>query len=390
MAEQSDTASVDASASADRVSWGRRLAAGIADGILSAILMMGFMMAYSSVTGAGVTMPLKALGALVYGVEALVAGSMAMLAGAGIQLGFSIVLGILFALFTSRRTSIVAALFAGIVVGIVIWVAMELVVLPYMNPTMAARIALMPLAYFIAHLLYGIGLGLTPVFVRTFSRKRHDHPRGTPRRSLADLDRAGAPCSAYRKHRVLFWVGGIFATLIVALFIASFFLDDIVRARTQAAMNQKLKGYHVALAHAHLQLVGGILTLNGLKVIQQAHPHPPVADVAMMRFHIQVKELFSRRVVADVLLSHPKVHIDQTQLVAEKKDKVPLRQKGWQDALEAAYPFKINRFTIDDGDVVYIQDRGEPATAPGESQLHDRQHPQYPRARKRLPVPVPR
>jgi uncharacterized membrane protein YagU involved in acid resistance len=175
MAEQSDMASVDASASADRVSWGRRLAAGIADGILSAILMMGFMMAYSGVTGAGVTMPLKALGALVYGVEALVAGLMAMLAGAGIQLGFSIVLGILFALFTSRRTSIVAALFAGIVVGIVIWVAMELVVLPYMNPTMAARIALMPLAYFIAHLVYGIGLGLTPVFVRTFSRKRHDH-----------------------------------------------------------------------------------------------------------------------------------------------------------------------------------------------------------------------
>jgi uncharacterized membrane protein YagU involved in acid resistance len=175
MAEQSDMASVDASASADRVSWGRRLAAGIADGILSAILMMGFMMAYSGVTGGSVTMPLKALGALVYGVEALVAGLMAMLAGAGIQLGFSIVLGILFALFTSRRTSIVAALFAGIVVGIVIWVAMELVVLPYTNPTMAARIALMPLAYFIAHLLYGIGLGLTPIFVRAFSRKRHDH-----------------------------------------------------------------------------------------------------------------------------------------------------------------------------------------------------------------------
>ena len=170
MAEHSDAERIDA----DRVSWGGRIAAGITDGILSAILMMGFMMAYSSVTGAGVTMPLKALGALVYGVEALVAGSMAMLAGAGLQLGFSTVLGVLFALFTSRRTSIVAALFAGIAVGIVVWVAMELVVLPYMNPTMAARIALMPMAYFIAHLLFGIGLGLTPVFVRTFSRKRHD------------------------------------------------------------------------------------------------------------------------------------------------------------------------------------------------------------------------
>jgi hypothetical protein len=37
---------------------------------------------------------------------------------------------------------------------------------------------------------------------------------------------------AYRKHPILFWVGGFFATLIVAVFIASFFLDDIVRART--------------------------------------------------------------------------------------------------------------------------------------------------------------
>ena len=167
----------EASARANRVSWGSRLVAGIADGILSAILMMGFMMAYSNAIGEGVTMPLKALGALVYGVEALVAGSTAMLAGAGIQLGFSIVLGILFALCMSRRTSIVAALFAGLAIGIVIWVAMDLVVLPYMNPTMAARIALMPMAYFVAHLLFGIGLGLTPLFIRAFSSKVDDRRR---------------------------------------------------------------------------------------------------------------------------------------------------------------------------------------------------------------------
>jgi hypothetical protein len=172
---------------------------------------------------------------------------------------------------------------------------------------------------------------------------------------------SGSPFAlAYRTYRLLFWSGGIFATLIVALYAGSFFLDDIVRARTQAAMNHELKGYHVTLAHAHLQLVGGILTVNGLKVIQQAHPHPAVADVPIMRFRVQVKEIFSRRVVADVLFSHPQVQIDQTQLVAEKKDQVPLRQKGWQDALTAAYPFKINRFTIEDGDVVYIQDAMSP------------------------------
>ena len=125
-------------------------------------------------------------------------------------------------------------------------------------------------------------------------------------------------------------------------------------------MNQKLTGYHVALDHAHLQLLGGILTLKGLTVIQQAHPHPPVADIAMLRFHIQLKELLSRRVVAELTVHRPRIHIDRTQFVSEKNSKVPLRQKGWQEALEAAYPFKVNRVTIDNGDVVYIQDAANP------------------------------
>src|SRR6202047_485194 len=111
---------------------------------------------------------------------------------------------------------------------------------------------------------------------------------GIIRKSGVPMTSADPDARAYRKHRLLFWSGGIFATLIVALFIASFFLDGMIRTRTQAAMNQKLKGYHVAFARAHLQVVGGILTLNGLRVIQQAHPHPAVADVSMMRFHIQM------------------------------------------------------------------------------------------------------
>jgi uncharacterized membrane protein YagU involved in acid resistance len=335
--------------SVSRTSASARFAAGIAAGIVGSMLMMGFMMTYAGVTGAGVTMPLKALGALVYGVEALVAGPIAMLVGALIQLGFSIVLGILFALFVSRRTSTIAALFPGIAIGVAVWVAMDLFVLPVANQTMAARIALMPLAYFIAHLLHGVGLATTPAFLRTFSKEHLTY--GSER---------VAETQPIQKHRLLLWVGGIFAALIVALFIASFFLDGMIRARTQAAMNQQLKGYHLALARAHLQIVGGILTLNDLKIVQLAHPNPAVADVPMMRFHIEWKELLSRRVVADVLLFHPKVHIGQTQLVSERNDRVPLRQKGWQDALEAIYPFKINRFTIDDGDVVYIQDALEP------------------------------
>src|SRR5713226_6539656 len=68
MVDGSDAANLQACGSVYRASPGARFAAGIAAGMVGGILMMGFMMAYSSVTGAGVTMPLKALGALVYGV----------------------------------------------------------------------------------------------------------------------------------------------------------------------------------------------------------------------------------------------------------------------------------------------------------------------------------
>ena len=114
MVEGSDAANLQTSGSVSRASPGARFAAGIAAGIVGGILMMGFMMTYARVSGMDVTMPLKALAAQVYGVEALVSGPRAMLDGALIQLGFSILLGVLFALFVSRRTSTIAALFAGI------------------------------------------------------------------------------------------------------------------------------------------------------------------------------------------------------------------------------------------------------------------------------------
>ena len=155
-----------------RFSWTEKLAAGAIAGILAAILMIGSLMAYSGVIGAGVWMPLKTLAGLIYGVEALVGGSVAIVTGAGIQLGFSVALGILFGLATSRRTSMILALLAGVAIGIAIWTLMDLYVLPFLDPTMEARIALMPVAYFVVYVLFGVGLGTTPLLVRALSRRR--------------------------------------------------------------------------------------------------------------------------------------------------------------------------------------------------------------------------
>ena len=162
------------------------------------------------------------------------------------------------------------------------------------------------------------------------------------------------PSRNARGSRVAGWIIGTLAVLVVAVFIASYFLDPMLRTRVESAMNQKLVGYHTSLAHAHVQLLSGTLILTGLVVKQDTHSTPSVADLAKMEFNIQWRELFSGHVVADVLLTHPHVHINLIQLRAEKADPVPMSEKGWQDALEAIYPFKINLFRIQNGEVTYI------------------------------------
>ena len=55
-------------------------------------------------------------------------------------------------------------------------------------------------------------------------------------------------------------------------------------------------------------------------------------------------------------MDDPKIHFDLRQFVQEAKDPTPIK-KGWQDALQAAYPLKIDRFAIRNGDLTYV-DKG--------------------------------
>src|SRR5262247_809230 len=49
------------------------------------------------------------------------------------------------------------------------------------------------------------------------------------------------------------------------------------------------------------------------------------------------------------------VNLKQTQ--KEVEDKVPVQDRGWQEALESIYPLKINEFKVQDGSVTYV-DKG--------------------------------
>lgn len=161
--------------------------------------------------------------------------------------------------------------------------------------------------------------------------------------------------------KLAIWLTGTIAAIVLAIFVLSFFLDGLVRSRLEAKMNQNLKGYSVTLNSAHLQLLGLRLTLKGLVLRQQAHPVPPVAEFPKLTFRIHWPALFSGHLVATVGFVHPRIHVDEPQFASEAHSDKSLRQRGWQDALQSAYPFKIDRLTVNEGDVVYLD---QPGTKP--------------------------
>ncbi len=158
-------------------------------------------------------------------------------------------------------------------------------------------------------------------------------------------------------RRSLFWIGGSILLVLVLIFIAAFLLDEPLRRKMEADINSSLKGYTVRIGRLDFHPVGLSLDLEESTIYQSAHPDPPIAHIPKLSAGIHWKALLRGRLVADFELDNPTIRFDLTQFSQEARDETPIKEKGWQDAVQAIYPLKINRLAIRDGDVTYI-DKG--------------------------------
>ena len=145
--------------------------------------------------------------------------------------------------------------------------------------------------------------------------------------------------------------------VLVLIFIAAFLLDEPLRRKMEADINSSLKGYTVRIGRLDFHPVGLSLDLEESTIYQSAHPDPPIAHIPKLSAGIHWKALLRGRLVADFELDNPTIRFDLTQFSQEARDETPIKEKGWQDAVQAIYPLKINRLAIRDGDVTYI-DKG--------------------------------
>lgn len=169
-----------------------------------------------------------------------------------------------------------------------------------------------------------------------------------------DTTRAAA---ARRRRRWAFFIGApVAAVLIAVVAIAGHFIDEPLRQRLELTLNQKMTGYTVKLPALDFHPLGFSITLHRLSVRQNAYPNPPVIVIEELDASVHWRALLHLKLVADFQLMRPQLHINRPQLMQEAADEVPIEDKGWQEALEAIYPLRINEFRVTDGEITYLDE----------------------------------
>jgi hypothetical protein len=156
------------------------------------------------------------------------------------------------------------------------------------------------------------------------------------------------------RGRWLFLLGGL-VLLTVLVYGTARFADEPLRRYMEAEVNRRLTGYTVQIAALRVHPWTASVELRDATIAQDANPDPPVAQVARLVTRIDWRALLHRRVVADISFERPTVYLNLKQVRTEASEKTALKDRGWQQALEAlAFDLKINRLRVVDGDITYV------------------------------------
>jgi hypothetical protein len=157
-------------------------------------------------------------------------------------------------------------------------------------------------------------------------------------------------------RRAWWWALGGVALVVALAYAAAFMLDEPMRRSMEQRLNDRLKGYEVTLERLDFHPFGFSLDLENLVIRQKSNPYPPVAHFQRLSASVEWRQIIRARLVGEIEIANPTVNLNLKHLRAEATDPTPVKDKGWQEALEAIYPLKINLFTITNGEVVYTDD----------------------------------
>ncbi len=147
--------------------------------------------------------------------------------------------------------------------------------------------------------------------------------------------------------------------VIIAVILVVTALSYLVGSSTVARYaanraNKRLSGYTLHIRRVYFHPFTFAVDATGVSLSQNANPKPPLVVIGKLHASLQWRALVRLAVVGDIFIDHPKAYINLKQIEAEEKSKTPLSKKGWQQAIEAVYPLKINVLRIDEGDLTFV------------------------------------
>ncbi len=147
------------------------------------------------------------------------------------------------------------------------------------------------------------------------------------------------------------WVVVSFAAIMLVVGVASLFIDEPLRAYAERELNSRIAGYTFRIGALDFHPIGLSLDLENVTVLQNAHPNPPLAQIAQWHASIHWRALLSGRLVSDHIVDRPVIHF--TRPLAQEVKDASAHKRSWQEALFAVYPLQINEFSINDGNLTY-------------------------------------
>jgi len=145
-----------------------------------------------------------------------------------------------------------------------------------------------------------------------------------------------------RKRKILF-------SIVVALIIFRLFLPLIVKNYVNKVLN-RIPGYHGSVEDIDIALFRGAYVIHGLKLYKNGNKKP-MLDFPTTDISIEWRALFHGKVVSEIEMSHPEFNYYITPNKLSSKE-TP-RKDDWTKALHKLVPFKINRYTVEDGKFLY-------------------------------------
>jgi uncharacterized protein DUF748 len=151
------------------------------------------------------------------------------------------------------------------------------------------------------------------------------------------------------------WPIGLLASLAAVTCLAALFINEPARRYMEHEINRRLTGYTVTVRALHVHPWTVSLELVDSMIAQDANPDPPVARIRSLTTTIDWRALLHGKVVADMTFDEPALYVNLKNFRTEARSDVPLKDRGWQEALEAvALDLKINRLRVRNGDFTYL------------------------------------